>query len=354
MPTASEARPINVETSPGSVLLPVQHNTNLRAFDPSFAQVPGYKLSPSGPQDFSAGPVAYTLTPADGGPTRTVKVTVEPRNNPVITGYFADPETIYSHKNKRFYLYPTTDGVVDWNGSVFHAFSSENLVDWKDEGVILDLGPDVSWADRRAWAPCIIEKETPSGYRYYYYFCADQKIGVATAFDPVGPFKDSGRPIVASRPPGATGGQQIDPAVFRDPKTGKYYLYWGNNYLAVAELSDDMLSIKEETTRILTPTKRSARVSPFSSVTGVTTFSGPRMTLEVKTTACVTPQPARRSGHSRFRRTIWLSPRTRGRNFRHRPQLRHPGAWSRRVVYRISSVQLPKWYRHGTRRWLSS
>lgn len=255
VPTASEARPINVETSPGSVLLPVQHNTNLRAFDPSFAQVPGYKLSPSGPQDFSAGPVAYTLTPADGGPTRTVKVTVEPRNNPVITGYFADPETIYSHKNKRFYLYPTTDGVVDWNGSVFHAFSSENLVDWKDEGVILDLGPDVSWADRRAWAPCIIEKETPSGYRYYYYFCADQKIGVATAFDPVGPFKDSGRPIVASRPPGATGGQQIDPAVFRDPKTGKYYLYWGNNYLAVAELSDDMLSIKEETTRILTPDK---------------------------------------------------------------------------------------------------
>jgi len=254
VPTASAAKPINVETSPGAVLVPVKQGTNLQAFDPQFAPVPDYVLSPSGPQNFT-GPVSYTLTPDDGGPARVVRVSVEVRNNPIIPGYFADPDIIYSIKNKRFYLYPTTDGVTDWNGSVFHAFSSENLVDWKDEGVILDLGPDVSWADRRAWAPCIIEKQTSAGYRYYYYFCAEQKIGVAVASDPAGPFKDSGRPVIAKRPPGVNGGQEIDPAVFQDPKTGKCYLYWGNNYLAVAELADDMLSIKEDTIRIMTPDK---------------------------------------------------------------------------------------------------
>ena len=255
VPTAPESRPINVATGPDGVLVPVKHGTDLRAFDPGFAPVPGHTLSPAGPRDFSAGPVAYTLAPEAGGPAHTVRVSVEARNNPVIPGYFADPDIIYSHKNKRFYLYPTTDGVTDWNGSVFHAFSSENLVDWKDEGVILDLGPDVSWADRRAWAPCIIEKQTPAGYRYYYYFCAEQKIGVAVSAHPAGPFIDSGRPIVAKRPPGVGGGQQIDPAVFHDPASGRHYLYWGNNYLAVAELSDDMLAIDEGSIRVLTPDK---------------------------------------------------------------------------------------------------
>lgn len=56
-------------------------------------------------------------------------------------------------------------------------------------------------------------------------------------------------------PPGVSRGQQIDPDVFKDPQTGKYYLYWGNSYMAGAELNDDMLSIKAGTTRILTPDK---------------------------------------------------------------------------------------------------
>ena len=253
VPTAAESRPINVETSPGAVVVPVKGNTDLHAFDPCFAPVPGYQLEPTGPQNFSAGPVSYTLTPADGSSVKKISVSVVARNNPVIPGYFADPDIIYSQKNKRFYLYPTTDGVTDWNGSVFHTFSSENLVDWKDEGVILDLGPDVSWADRRAWAPCIIEKKVGNEYRYFYYFCGEQKIGVAVASDPAGPFKDSGQPLVDYRPEGARGGQQIDPDVFHDPKSGKDYFYWGNNYLAVAELNRDMVSIKKSSIQVITP-----------------------------------------------------------------------------------------------------
>ena len=42
------------------------------------------------------------------------------------------------------------------------------LVDWEDEGTILDLKKDVSWADRNAWAPCIVEKKMEGGYKYFY------------------------------------------------------------------------------------------------------------------------------------------------------------------------------------------
>ena len=46
-------------------------------------------------------------------------------------------------------------------------------------------------------------------------------------------------------------GQNIDPDVFTDPASGKTYLYWGNYYMAVCELNEDMVSIKPNTTRIL-------------------------------------------------------------------------------------------------------
>ncbi|MFT4168639.1 MAG: family 43 glycosylhydrolase [Dysgonomonas sp.] len=174
-------------------------------------------------------------------------------NNPVLEGYYADPEILYSQKTGKYYLYPTSDGFDGWGGYYFKVFSSDNLKDWTDEGVILDLKKDVPWAGRNAWAPCIIERKEGDSYKYYYYYTGAQKIGVAVSDNPTGRFTDSGKPVVATRPKGITGGQEIDPDVFQDPKTGKYYLYWGNGYMAVAELSDDMLSIKEKTIKVMTP-----------------------------------------------------------------------------------------------------
>jgi arabinoxylan arabinofuranohydrolase len=122
-------------------------------------------------------------------------------SNPILKGYYADPDVLYSEKTKRYYIYPTSDGFHEWSGSYFKAFSSDNLKDWKDEGVILDLEKDVSWAKRNAWAPCIIEKKIDKdAYKYYYYFTAAQKIGVAVADDPTGPFTDSGKPLIDSKP----------------------------------------------------------------------------------------------------------------------------------------------------------
>jgi arabinoxylan arabinofuranohydrolase len=173
-------------------------------------------------------------------------------HNPVLKGEYADPEILYSKKTGKYYIYPTSDGFTDWSGTYFKAFSSNDLVNWKDEGIILDLLKDVNWANRNAWAPTIAEKKIEGQYKYFYYFCAAQKVGVATADNPAGPFKDSGHPLITKHPAGVNG-QQIDPDVFTDPKTNESYLYWGNGYMAGARLHEDMLSIDTSSIKIMTP-----------------------------------------------------------------------------------------------------
>lgn len=186
------------------------------------------------------------------------------KNNPVIPGYNADPEVMYSHKTGKYYIYPTSDGFHEWNGHYFKAFSSSDLKHWKDEGVIFDFRKDLAWADKNAWAPTIVERKINGEYRYFYYYSAEKKIGVAVSNSPTGPFKDPiGKPLIDYKPEGVRGGQQIDPDVFQDPQTGKYYIYWGCGYLAVAELNDDMVSVKKETMKLITPK------SPFTEGTEV-------------------------------------------------------------------------------------
>ncbi|MCR5179600.1 MAG: family 43 glycosylhydrolase [Bacteroidaceae bacterium] len=180
--------------------------------------------------------------------------------NPILPEFHADPEILFSKQTGRFYIYSTTDGAPGWGGYYFTAFSSPNLVDWKHEGIILDLATNqVPWATGNAWAPAIIEKEVEGKYKYFFYYSGHdpvtnrKAIGVATADTPTGPFYDFGKPIVSKLPEGVRGGQQIDVDVFQDPVSGKNYLYWGNGYMAVAELNRDMLGIDTTTIRVLTP-----------------------------------------------------------------------------------------------------
>ena len=199
---------------------------------------------------------------------------------PILSGFHADPEVMYSNKTGKYYIYSTTDGTPGWGGHDFSVFSSTNLIDWTDEGKMLDVkGDQVKWATGNAWAPCIIEKnviglntrssrssgtlslKASNDYRYFFYFSAHnpksnrKEIGVAVSDSPTGPFVDNGTPILTDedRPQEARGGQAIDVDVFQDPKTGKCYIYWGNGFMAGAELNDDMLSVKKETITHLTP-----------------------------------------------------------------------------------------------------
>lgn len=179
-------------------------------------------------------------------------------NNPVLPGFHADPEIVYSNQTGKYYIYSTTDGQPGWGGWYYTAYSSSDLKDWTYEGIVLDLKSDqVSWADGNAWAPAIEEKKTKDGYRYYLYFSGNPKngggkqIGVAIADSPTGPFTDLGHPMITESPTGR--GQQIDVDVFTDPVSGKSYLYWGNGYMAGAELNKDMVSIKKKTLKVMTP-----------------------------------------------------------------------------------------------------
>ncbi|TDH24622.1 beta-xylosidase [Segetibacter sp. 3557_3] len=245
---------VRFDTSSKKLYLPVKPSTNLKAFQPGFINFPGVAVTPAKPADFTKGPVKYTVALKGHQPV-TYEVSAMENHNPVLEGYYADPDIIYAEKTGRYYIYPTSDGFNNWSGTFFKAFSSADLVNWKDEGTILDLPKEVSWANRNAWAPCIVEKKVNGNYKYYYYFTAAQKIGVAVSDNPAGPFVDQGKPLIDKFPAGVTGGQQIDPDVFTDVKSGKSYLYWGNGYMAVAELNDDMVTLKEGTTKVITPDK---------------------------------------------------------------------------------------------------
>ncbi len=234
-----------------TIYVPIKADTDLKNFDPQIKLVPWVSTADAGTHDFSNGPVDFTVSIGDK--KKTYLITVSNDNNPVLIGFYADPEILYSNKTKKYYIYPTSDGFTGWSGTYFKTFSSDDLVNWNDEGKILDLKQDVSWADRNAWAPTAAEKNINGAYKYFFYFTAAQKIGVAVSDDPTGPFVDSGKPLIAERPKGVKEGQEIDPDVFTDPVSGKSYLYWGNGYMAGVELNEDMVSIKPNSLKILTP-----------------------------------------------------------------------------------------------------
>lgn len=180
--------------------------------------------------------------------------------NPVFKGLHADPDIIYSNLTHQYYIYPTTDGSYGWHSHDFRCFSSPDLKTWKDEGVILDLH-NLSWGKEYAWAPCAIEKPIMqdgkvSGYKYYYYFVANKSIGVAVADNPAGPFRDALDGPLLTQDMIQSPNIVIDPDVFQDPQTGKFYLYWGNSYLWMAELADDMVSFVPGTMHELIPRSR--------------------------------------------------------------------------------------------------
>ena len=196
--------------------------------------------------------------PHNGGCVITEKK--EYSGNPILPGFHADPEVLYSNKTGRYYIYTTTDGQPGWGGWYYTCFSSADLVDWRYEGINFDVRNQTSWASGNAWAPAIIEKKVNYEHKYFFYFSGDagrrkgKAIGVAVADNPEGPFTDAiDKPLVDYLPEGQHHGQQIDVDVFIDPDTGISYLYWGNGYMAGAELNNDMVSFKEGSVTLMTP-----------------------------------------------------------------------------------------------------
>lgn len=172
--------------------------------------------------------------------------------NPLIRDQFtADPSARVF--GDRVYVFPSHDilategkGRKDWFCMEdYHVFSSANLTDWTDHGVIVQQNK-VEWVKPDSysmWAPDCIERNG----KYYFYFPSIPKdtltykkgftIGVAIADKPEGPYKTEPNPIK-----GVSG---IDPNVFID-KDGQAYLYWSGGNIFVAKLKPNMTELASE------------------------------------------------------------------------------------------------------------
>jgi hypothetical protein len=167
--------------------------------------------------------------------------------NPLIMDQFTADPTARVFEG-RVYVYPSHDVNcgTDWFCMKdYHVFSSENLIDWTDHGVIV-AQERVPWVDstkNSMWAPDCYEK----GGKYYFYFPAiahsstgikGMTIGVAISATPFGSFTPEPEPIK-----GVSG---IDPNVFID-KDGQAYLYWASmETLLGAKLKENMLELSTE------------------------------------------------------------------------------------------------------------
>lgn len=173
--------------------------------------------------------------------------------NPLLTGQFsADPTARVF--NGKMYVYPSHDiptppqkpGRKDWFCMEdYHVFSSSNLTDWTDHGVIVNQ-KQVPWVDGSSysmWAPDCVEKDG----KYYFYFPANLVkdstsrggfgVGVGISDKPEGPFVFQSKPIKNVR--------GIDPCVLLE-KDGQAYIYWVQAGLSVAKLKSNMLELDSE------------------------------------------------------------------------------------------------------------
>ena len=162
--------------------------------------------------------------------------------NPLIMDQFTADPTARVFEGK-IYVYPSHDipaspgrGRANWFVMEdYHVFSSENLSDWTDHGVILNQ-TNVPWLNRASfdmWAPDCVFKNG----KYYFYFPVGGRIGVAVADKPYGPFKPEEKPLQ-----GANG---IDPGLLLD-KDGSAYIFWARGRISVAKLKDNMVELDSQ------------------------------------------------------------------------------------------------------------
>lgn len=183
---------------------------------------------------------------------------------PILDGFTADPAIRVF--GDTYYVYPTSDK-TNWMTTDFSVWSSKNLVDWKKEGMILDVAHDLKWANIKAWAPDCIQRNG----KFYFYFCADGKIGVATADKPTGPFVDAlGKPLLDRKADSRITSNTIDPYPFIDDD-GQAYLYWGNSSgkVNVVKLKPDMLTIDGAPAEFVIKSRSSGQVIDFREGTVV-------------------------------------------------------------------------------------
>jgi len=188
--------------------------------------------------------------------------------NPIITNqYTADPSARVF--KDRVYLFPSHDIPPHTNKNKenwfsmedYHVFSSDNLSEWTDHGVIVTQNkvPWVKPDSFNMWAPDCIEHNG----KYYFYFPSTPKdttltkgftIGVAIADRPEGPYQIQQQPIKNVK--------GIDPNVFID-KDGQAYLYWSQGNIYAAKLKDNMTELASEPVVLKSLPEKGLKEGPY-------------------------------------------------------------------------------------------
>lgn len=199
-------------------------------------------------------------------PSSTSSNKLQLSGNPILEGWYADPEGIVF--GDEYWIYPTfsddfgeidrsiefSDEQIDARKNAinsqyliqtfFNAFSSKDLIHWDKHSHVLDI-KNIKWASYSLWAPSIIQANN----QYYLFFSANDiqsneekgGIGVAIASKPSGPFIDAlGKPLINEFHHGA---QPIDQFVFKNSDGQTYMYYGGWKHCNVVKLSQDLLSL---------------------------------------------------------------------------------------------------------------
>lgn len=178
----------------------------------------------------------------------TMQAQKKTATNPVIDGWYADPEGVIF--DKQYWIFPTFS--AKYKDQVFlDAFSSTDMVNWKKHPRIIDTSI-IKWAYMAMWAPSIVKKDQ----QYFLFFSANDiqskkrngvkddhngGIGIAVATNPAGPYKDYlGKPLINQFYNDA---QPIDQFVFQD-KDGQYYIMYGGwGRCNIAKLNKDFTAL---------------------------------------------------------------------------------------------------------------
>jgi arabinan endo-1,5-alpha-L-arabinosidase len=194
----------------------------------------------------TGGPEPAADSPARSEPTATPEAEPSPTSQPVVAASgaaldrdFPDP-TVIRTSDGTFYGY-ATQFVTDARTVHIQAARSDDLESWAYLGDAMPERPAWAQSTQAYWAPHVVERD---GTFYLFYSAipddADEEemcLAVATSSSPGGPFEDVGQPLLC--------GIEIDVMVFRDPRSGNWFAYWGSSGdIAVQRMSDDLLNLE--------------------------------------------------------------------------------------------------------------
>ena len=147
-----------------------------------------------------------------------------------------DPSIFY--EKGTYYLYGTND--EDSNLGIVVYTSTDQMKSWKAQGFALKKGD--AFGDRGFWAPQVWKHLD----KFYMAYTANEKIAIAEAPTPIGPFKQK------DKAPLAADYAQIDPFIFVDDDAKVYFFHvrLGNgNQVWVAEMTSDFSATKPGTAK---------------------------------------------------------------------------------------------------------